>query len=71
MLNNIIYSVLVVIIVILTDKTIRVYLNEFYSPLESQTLAYKIAYGDLFNSLFLLIAGTAYLLDILTYWLKH
>lgn len=65
MLNNSIMAVLAVTIVVLADKSITAYLANFYSPLEQSTLAYKIAYGDLFNSLFLFITGMALLLNVI------
>lgn len=65
MLNNSIMAVLAVTIVVLADKSITAYLANFYSPLEQSTLAYKIAYSDLFNSLFLFITGMALLLNVI------
>lgn len=65
MLNNIIMAVLAVIIVVLSDKSTTLYLANFYSPLEKSTPKYQEAYTDIFNSLFLLIAGLALLLDVI------
>lgn len=65
MLNNSIMAVLSVILVVLSDKSITAYLANFYSPLEQSTLDYKMAYNDLFNSLFLFITGMALLLNVI------
>lgn len=69
MLNNIIVAVLVVLIVVLSEKSIESYLDNFYSPLERRTVNYQIAYNNIFSSLFLLITGLAFLLNVITYWI--